>query len=55
MEELVKKELVTASLDTTKSGRLIVLDAHTASSSSSRTSSDCEKEIEKLENQFQGS
>ena len=55
MEELVKKEPVTASLDTTKSGRLIVLDAHTSSSSSSRTSPDCEKEIEKLENQFQGS
>ena len=77
MEELVKKEPVTPSLDTTsssrlvtldarkasrssmkkkpvisspKSSRLIVLDAHTVSSSSSRTSSDSEKEIEKLEN-----
>ena len=77
MEELVKKEPVTPSLDTTsssrlvtldarkasrssmkkkpvisspKSSKLIVLDAHTTSSSSSRTSSDSEKEIEKLEN-----
>ena len=80
-EELVKKEPVTPSPDTTsssrlvtldarkasrssmkkkpvisspKSSRLIVLDAYTASSSSSRTSSDSEKEIEKLENQFRG-
>ena len=50
MEELVKKEPVTPSPDTTTSSRLIVLNAHIASSSSSRTSSDCEKEIEKLEN-----
>ena len=81
MEELVKKEPVTPSPDTTSysklvtldahkasrsfvkkkpvisspnSSRLIVLDAHIASSSSSRTSSDSEKEIEKLENQFRG-
>ena len=52
MEEHVKKEPVTPSLDTTSSSRLIVLDAHTASSSPSRTSSDSEKEIEKIENQF---
>ena len=53
MEELVKKEPVTLSPDTTTSSGLIVLDAHIASSSSSKTSSDSEKEIEKLENQFQ--
>ena len=55
MEELVKKEPVTPSPDTTSSSRkLVVLDAHTTFSSSSRTSSDNEKEIEKLENQFRG-
>ena len=54
MEELVKKEPITPSPDITSSSRLITLDAHTASSNSSRTSSDCEKEIEKLENQFRG-
>ena len=54
MEELVKKEPVTPSLDTTSSSRLVVLKYRTASSSSSRTSSDNEKEIEKLENQFRG-
>ena len=81
MEELVKKEPVTPSPDTTSSSRLatlearkvprslekkkpvissptsrnlVVLDVHTASSSSSRTSSESEKEIEKLENQFRG-
>ena len=47
MEELVKKELVTPSPDTTTSSRLVVLKAHIASSSSSRTSSDSEKEIKK--------
>ena len=52
MEELVKKKPVTLSPDTTTSSRLIVLDAHTASSDSSRTSSESENEIEKLENQF---
>ena len=52
MEELVKKELVTPSPNTTSSSILVVLDVHTASNSSSRTSSDSEKEIEKLENQF---
>ena len=50
MEELVKKELVTPSPDTTTSSRLVVLDACTTSSSSSRTSSNSEKEMEKLEN-----
>ena len=50
MEELMKKEPVTLSLDTTSTSRLIVLDAHIAPRSSSRTSSDSEKEIEKLEN-----
>ena len=54
MEELVKKEPVTPSPDTTSTSRLIVLDAHTASSSSSKASSDGEKEIEQLENQFRG-
>ena len=50
MEELVKKELVTPSLDITSSSKLIVLDAHTASGNSSRTPSDSEKEIKHLEN-----
>ena len=50
MQELVKKEPVTPSPNITSSSRLITLDAHTASSSSSRTSSNNEKEIEKLEN-----
>ena len=81
MEELVKKEPVTPSPDTTTSSKLVTLDArkafrssmkekpvvssptprklvvldiHTASSSSSRTSSESEKEIEKLENWFRG-
>ena len=48
MEEFVKKEPVTPSPDTTLSSRLIVLDAHTASTSSSRPSLDSEKEIERL-------
>ena len=48
MEEFVKKEPVTLSPDTTLSSRLIVLDAHTASTSSSRPSLDNEKEIERL-------
>ena len=52
---LVKKKPVISSPKTTKSSRLVVLDVHTASSSSSRTSSDSDKEIEKLENQFQNS
>ena len=52
---LVKKRPVISSPKTTKSRRLVVLDVHTASSSSSRTSSDSDKEIEKLENQFQNS
>ena len=49
LEELVKKEPVTPSPNTTLSSRLQVLEAHTASSNSSRTSSDSEKEIERLE------
>ena len=48
----MKKELVTPSLDTTWSSKLQVLDARTAFSSSNRNSSDSEKEIERLENQF---
>ena len=52
MEKLMKKEPVTPLPDITSSNRLIVLDAHTAFSSSTRTSSDSEKEIERLKNQF---
>ena len=53
LEELVKKEPTTSS--TSKDPRLNTLDIHTASSSSSnnKTSTEFEKEIEKLENQFQ--
>ena len=78
MEELVKKEPVTPSPDTTSSSRLVTLDArkasrslvkkksvissptsrklvvldvHTTSNSSSRTSSNSDEEIEKLKNQ----
>ena len=54
MEELVEKEPVTPSPNTTSSSKLVVLNTYTASSSSSRASSDNEKEIEKLENQFRG-
>ena len=54
LEELMKKEPVTHSPNTTSSSKLVVLDIHTASSSSSRTSLDNEKEIEQLENQFRG-
>ena len=62
LEELVKKEPVTPSPNHTLTSReqprdnprLVVLEAHTASSSSSRTSSETEKEIEHLEDQFQG-
>ena len=52
LEELVKKEPTTpsASIDPW----LAVLDIHTASNSSSRTSSENEKEIEQLEDQFRG-
>ena len=50
----MKKKPVISSPNTTKSSRLVVLDVHTASSSSSRTSSESENEIEKLENQFRG-
>ena len=56
LEDLVKKEPVTPSPDTTstsreqpRDNRLITLEAHTASSSSSRTSSETEKEIEHIE------
>ena len=51
----VKKKPVISSPKTTKSSRLVALDVHTASSSSSRASSNSEKEIEKLRNQFQDS
>ena len=54
MEELVKKEPVTPSPDTTTSSRLVVIKAHIASSSSCRTSSDSEKEKGHLENRLQG-
>ena len=56
----MKKEPVTLSPDTTSTNRdprdhrLVTLEAHTASSSSSRTSSETEKEIEHLEDQFRG-
>ena len=57
----MKKEPVTPLPDTTSTNReqpkdnwLTTLEAHTASSSSSRTSSKTEKEIEHLEDQFQG-
>ena len=46
----MKKELVTPS--PSKAPQLHVLDIHTTSSSSSRTSSDNENEIKHLENQF---
>ena len=48
MEELVKKEPVTPSPNTTSSSRLVTLKAYTASTSSSRPSLDNEKEIERL-------
>ena len=51
----VKKKPVISSPKTTKSSRLVALDVHTASSNSSRASSNSEKEIEKLRNQFQDS
>ena len=57
LEELLKKEPVTPSPVTTSSSKapqLNVLEIHTTSSSSSRISSDNEKEIEQLENQFRG-
>ena len=50
----VKKKPVISSPKTTKSSRLVVLDVRTTSSSSSQTSSESEKEIKKLENQFRG-
>ncbi|KAL0010382.1 hypothetical protein SO802_005490 [Lithocarpus litseifolius] len=50
LEELVKKEPVTPSPN--KATQLNVLDIHTASSNSSRTSSENEKEIERIESQF---
>ena len=60
LEELVKKEPVTPSPNTTSTSReprdnwLITLEAYIASSSSSKTSSETEKEIKHLEDQFQG-
>ena len=54
----MKKEPVTLSPNITSTSRdprdhqLVTLEAHTASSSSSRTSSETEKEIEHLEDQF---
>ena len=57
LEELVKKEPVTPSPDhttTSKDPRLRTLHAHTAFSSSSRTSLETEKEIKHLEDQFRG-
>ena len=50
----VKKKPTISSPKPIKSNRLVVLDVHTASSSSSRTSSDNEKKIEKLGDQKQG-
>ena len=57
----MKKEPITPSPNTTstnreqpRDNRLITLRAHKASSSSSRTSSETEKEIEHLEDQFRG-
>ena len=59
LEELIKKEPVTPSSNTTSTSReqprdnmLITLRAHKTSNSSSRTSSETEKEIEHLEDQF---
>ncbi|KAL0001510.1 hypothetical protein SO802_015291 [Lithocarpus litseifolius] len=52
LEELIMKEPVTPS--PSKATQLNVLDIHTTSSSSSRTSSENEKEIEHIENQFRG-
>ena len=57
----MKKEPVTPSPNTTSTSRgqprdnqLVTLEAHIASSNSSRTSSENEKEIEHLEDQFRG-
>lgn len=56
----MKNEPVTSSPDTISTNRdprdhrLVTLEAHTASSNSSRTSFDNEKEIERLEDQFRG-
>ena len=53
----MKKEPVTPSPDptsTSRNPRLVILEAHTASNSSSKTSSDSEKEIEHPKNQFRG-
>ena len=54
MEELVKKEPVTPSPNTTSSSRLVTLKAYTASSSSSRTSSESEKKEGPLKKGLQG-
>ena len=57
----MKKEPITPSPDHTstskeqpRDNRLIVLEAHIASNSSRRNSSEAEKEIEHLEDQFRG-
>ena len=52
LEELVKKKPVTPSPNINP--RLVVLDIHNASSSSSRTALENEREIEQLEDQFRG-
>ena len=52
LEEVVTKEPVTPS--PIKAPQLNVLDIHTTSSSSSQASQESNKEIEQLENQFQG-
>ena len=52
LEEVVTKEPVTPSPN--KASQLNVLDIHTTSSSSSQASQESNKEIEQLENKFQG-
>ena len=52
LEELVKKKPVSPSPNINP--RLVVLDIHNASSSSSRTALENEREIEQLEDQFRG-
>ena len=52
LEEVVTKEPVTPSPN--KAPQLNVLDIHTTSSSSSQASQESNKEIEQLENKFQG-
>ena len=52
LEQLVKKELIT--LSPSIDPRLAVLDVHMASSSSSQTTQEFDRDIEQLENQFRG-